>query len=59
MTGLKFLTGPFGLPGLGKGINCPRLSSKGLFPVSAILFSMSAMCSNTISGLFLTSSAFI
>ena len=29
ITGLRFLTGPLGLPGLGKGINCPKLSSKG------------------------------
>ena len=36
ITGLRFFTGPLGLPGLGRGINCPRLSSNGLFPVSAI-----------------------
>ena len=33
--GLKFLTGPFGLFGLGRGISWPKLNSKGLFPVSA------------------------
>ena len=57
--GLRFLTGPFGLPGLGRGISCPKLSSKGLFPVSAMLFRICAICSKTISGLFLTNSAFI
>ena len=44
ITGLRFLTGPLGLPGLGKGISCPRLNSKGLTPVSAISFSISAIC---------------
>ena len=52
ITGLRFFTGPFGLPGLGKGISCPRLSSNGLFPVSAISFSICAMCSKTMFGLF-------
>ena len=30
--GLKFLTGSFGLLGLGRGINWPKLNSIGLFP---------------------------
>ena len=33
---LRFLTGPFGLFGLGRGIRCPRLISTGLIPVSAV-----------------------
>ena len=45
ITGLRFLTGPLGLPGLGKGISCPKLSSKGLSPVSAISFNICAICS--------------
>ena len=43
--GLRFFTGPLGLPGFGSGINCPKLSSIGLLPVSAIWFNISAMCS--------------
>ena len=34
--GLRFLGGPLGLPGFGNGINCPRVSSFGFTPVSAI-----------------------
>ena len=50
--GLRFFTGPLGLPGLGRGINCPRLSCIGLSPVSATLFRICAILSNTISQLF-------
>ena len=59
MIGLRFFTGPFGLPGLGRGMSCPKLSSKGLFPVPAILFKICAIWLKTVSGLFLTSSALI
>ena len=41
--GLRFFGGPLGLPGLGKGINCPKVNSVGFSPVSAILFSISAI----------------
>ena len=34
--GLRFLTGPLGLPGLGSGTKSPRLISVGLCPVSAV-----------------------
>ena len=57
--GLRFFTGPLGLPGLGSGISCPKLSSIGLFLVSAILFKIWAICSNTISGLYFSNSALI
>ena len=36
ITGLRFLTGPLGFPGLGSGISWPRVSSVGFFPVSAM-----------------------
>ena len=51
--GLRFLTGPLGLFGFGRGIKCPRLISTGLIPVSAVWFNISAIFSKTISGLFL------
>ena len=44
ITGLRFSTGPLGLPGLGKGISCPKLNSKGFTPIYAISFNMSAIC---------------
>ena len=56
--GLRFLTGPLGLFGFGRGIKCPRLISTGLIPVSAVWFSISAIFSKTISGLFFNISAF-
>ena len=38
--GLRFFTGPLGLPGVGSWINCPKLSSRsrsiGLLPVSVM-----------------------
>ena len=38
--GLKFLTGPFGLPGLGRGFKIPNFISVGVSPVVAALFRM-------------------
>ena len=40
--GLRFFTGPLGLPGFGSGINCPKLNYIGLLPVFAIWFNISA-----------------
>ena len=54
--GLKFLTGPFGLLGLGRGTNWPKLSSRGLLPVSATLLRISAIISTISMGPSLTNS---
>ena len=54
---LWFFGGPLGFPGFGSGINCPKVNSVGFTPVSAILFSISAIILFISSGLFLMSSA--
>ena len=50
--GLRFFGGPLGFPGFGNGINCPKVNSVGFIPVSAILFSISAIMLFISSGLF-------
>ena len=59
IVGLKFLTGPLDLPGFGSSINCSKLSFSGLMPVSAVLFSISAMNSRIMVGLLFRRSASI
>ena len=57
ITGLRLSTGPFGLPGLGRGIRLPSWISFGVSTVLAILFRMLEILSKMMSGPFLISSA--
>ena len=55
--GCRLVHGPWGLLGLGSGRRCPSLISLGYSPVSAAVFSISAICSWTIGGATFISSA--
>ena len=50
--GLRFSGGPFFFPGFCNGVRCPIFISLGYSPVSAELFSRSAICSYMTSGAY-------